>query len=227
MSLTPPPAEPVYAPAPVQKTENSFYSKVMLWLGISFATAAVGTFILGPLVPAALMMPLYFVVLIALIASAFARKAKKLMGVFAVVIPTILGVVLYPTLNAYVAAGAGNVVGMAALGTAFVFGVMAYWGWTSKKSMYRFMPAMFAIVLGIIVLSLLNAFLFQLPVLSFVISLAVVAIFSIYTFIDIQMIRDRVGADELPPSYYALNVFLDIYNLFTALLNIFGFLSND
>ncbi len=227
MSLIPPPAESAYAPAPAPKSENTFYSQVMLWLGISFAVAAVGTFILGPIVPPALVIPLYFVALGALIISAFARKAMKFMGAFAVIIPTILGIVLYPTLNAYIAAGSGDIVGMAALGTAVVFGTMAVWGWNSKKSMYRLMPALFAILIGVIVLSLLNAFFFQLTGLSFVISLAVVAIFAIYTFIDIQMIRDKVGADETPASFYALNVFLNIYNLFVALLNIFGVLADD
>lgn len=227
MSYSPPPAPAAYAPTPAPQAENSFYSKVMLWLGISFAVAAIGTFVLGPLVPPAAVLPLYLVVLVALIASAFARKAKKFMGAFAVAVPTVLGIVLYPTLNAYISSGSGDIVGMAALGTALVFGVMAYWGWTSKKSMYRAMPALFAILIGVIVLSLLNAFIFHLSVLSFVISLAAVGVFAVYTFIDIQRIRDRAGADQLPPSSYALDIFLDIYNLFVSLLNIFGFLSRD
>ena len=227
MTYSPPPAPAAYNTVPAPQDENSFYSKVMLWLGVSFAVAAVGTFVLGPLVPPAAILPLYLVVLVALIVSAFARKAKKFMGVFAVVVPTVLGIVLYPTLNAYISSGSGDIVGMAALGTALVFGVMAFWGWTSKKSMYRFMPALFALLIGIIGLSLLNAFFFHLPVLSFIISLVAVGIFAVYTFIDIQRIRDRVGADELPPSSYALDIFLDIYNLFVSLLNIFGFLSRD
>lgn len=227
MSYSPPPAPAAYAPTPAPQAENSFYSKVMLWLGISFAVAAIGTFVLGPLVPPAAVLPLYLVVLVALIASAFARKAKKFMGAFAVAVPTVLGIVLYPTLNAYISSGSGDIVGMAALGTALVFGVMAYWGWTSKKSMYRFAPALFALLIGIIALSLLNAFIFHLSVLSFVISLAAVGVFAVYTFIDIQMVRDKIGAEELPPSFYALNIFLDIYNLFVSLLNIFGFLSRD
>lgn len=223
----PPPAESAYLPAPSPQAENTFYSKVMMWLGASFAVAGIGTFVLGPIVPPSLILPLYLVVLGALLISAFARKAKKFMGAFAIIIPTVLGIVLYPTLNAYISSGSGDIVGMAALGTAVVFGVMAYWGWTSKKSMYRFGPALFALLIGVIVLSLLNAFLFHLPVLSFVISLVVVGIFAVYTFIDIQMVRDKVGADENPPSYYALNIFLNIYNLFVAMLSIFGFLSRD
>lgn len=227
VSNTPPPA-PLPAPQPQRNDEaNSFYAQVMLWLGISFAVAAVGTFIIGPMVPQSLILPLYIVVFVALLASGFARKTKKLMGVFAIAVPTVLGIVLYPTLNAYISSGSGDIVGFAALGTALVFGTMAYFGWTSKKSMTRFLPRLFAVLIGVIVLSLLNAFWFQLPILSFVISLVVVVIFSVYTFIDIQMIRDKVGADQLPPSYYALNIFLDIFNIFVALLNIFGFASSD
>lgn len=228
--MTYPTYSPPPAPAPQQPRQadgNPFYAQVMLWLGFSFAVAAIGTFVIGPMVPPALILPLYGIVFVALLASAFARKTKKMMGFFAIAVPTALGVVLYPTLNAYISSGSGDIVGFAALGTALVFGTMAYFGWTSKKSLNRFLPRMFAVLVAVIVLSLLNAFFFQLPALSLVISLAVVVLFSVYTFIDIQRIRDRTEADDMPASFYALNIFLNIYNIFVALLNIFGFASSD
>lgn len=225
-SYTPPPAPTPLPPQP-QGEANSFYAQVMLWLAASFAVAAVGVFVIGPMVPPALILPLFGLVFIALIASSFARKTKKLMGVFAIAVPTALGVVLYPALNAYISSGSGEVVGFAAMGTALVFGVMAYLGWTSKKSLTHFLPRMFAVLIALIVLSLLNVFFFQLPVLSLVISLVVVVLFSVYTFIDIQRLRDRAEGDGMPASGYALNIFLNIYNIFVALLNIFGFASSD
>lgn len=206
---------------------NSFYSKVMAWLALSFSIAAVGVFLIGPLVPPAFIMPLSIIVVVALIAASFSRKAMKLSAPFAIIIPLLLGVVLYPTLNYYVSSGMGNIIGMAAGGTAVIFGAMAILGWTSKKSLNNWAPKLFMIVLGMIAIGLLNSLFFHLTILSLIISMVAVVVFSIYTFIDIQAIRDRTPGNGIPASYYALNIFLDIYNIFVSLLNILGFVSRN
>lgn len=211
------------------KTEYSldnskFYSKVMAWVAGSFASATVGAILIGPMVPPALMMPLYIVTFIALMAAGFSRKMMALSGPFAVVIPLILGIILYPTLNYYISSGLGGVVGMAAGGTAIIFGGMALLGWTSNKNLNHLAPKLFFVFLGLIAMSFLNAFLFQLPIIAVLISGAVIVICSIYTFIDIQNLKNRSPYDAIPASRYALNLFLNIYNIFVSLLNILGFL---
>lgn len=206
---------------------NSFYSKVMAWLALSFSVAAVGVFLIGPLVPPAFILPLSIVAIVALIAAGFSRKAMKLSGLFSVVIPLILGITLYPTLNYYISSGMGNVIGLAAGGTAIIFGAMAILGWTSKKSLNKWAPKLFMIVIALIALSLLNTLFFKLSILSLLISMVVVVVFAIYTFIDIQAIRDRTPGNGVPASFYALNIFLDIYNIFVSLLNILGFVSRN
>lgn len=202
---------------------NEFYTRVLGWVAVAMLACGVGAGLVGPLVPDSLMIPLYFVALIALIAASFSRSLMKpaVSNTFAVAIPAILGVILYPTLNYYVGTGQGDIVYSAALGTAIVFGTMAVWGWVSKKNLDSWLPALFFITLGVIGASLLNAFVFQLVGLSLVISIGVVVIFSIYTFIDIQLIKRRAMGDA-PASFYALNLFLDIYNIFVALLRIIG-----
>ena len=205
---------------------SSFYSQVMMWLLIAFGAAAVGTVIIGPMIPPALIMPLSIVVIVILLVSSFVRSVSpKMSGIFAIAIPLMLGITLYPTLNYYVASGASDIVINALVGTAVVFGTMAMIGWTSEKSLDHWAGKMFAIVLGIIVLSLLNTFVLHMPMIGLMISVATLVIFSIYTFIDIQRIRDR-SMGNAPASAYALNVFLDILNIFTSLLRIFGFFSN-
>lgn len=220
MSITKP--HPGHTGIQEHKDNSDFYTQVMLWLTASFIAAAAGVWFIGPLIPQSLLMPLYFVALIALIASAFLRKVKGLSGILAIAIPTILGIILYPTLNHLVSTGAGDIVFTAAAGTAVIFGSMAIIGWTSQKSIQHWGGKLFAIVLGLIAISLLNTFILQMPILGLLISMAVLVIFSIYTFIDIQAIRDRSYGDA-PPSSYALNVFLDIYNIFVSLLNILNF----
>ena len=55
--------------SPVDTLGNGkFYSKVMSWVAGSFFSATVGAVLIGPLVPPALMMPLYIVALMALVA---------------------------------------------------------------------------------------------------------------------------------------------------------------
>lgn len=207
---------------PKRLDDNSFYGNVMFWLFLAFGAAGVGTYFIGPLVPPALMMPLYLATLAALLVSAFVRKSSFMSGLFTIAVPLVLGVMLYPTLNMHLATGSGDVVVMAAVGTAVMFGSMALLGWRSKKSLDGLSKPLFGVLIGVIVLSLLNAFLLHMTMLSLVISCAVLVIFAIFSYIDIQAIRDRKYGDSAPP--YALNVFLNIYNIFVSLLNILGFM---
>lgn len=205
---------------------GKFYSKVMTWVAASFLAATIGAVLVGPMVPVSLMMPLYVVAFIALLVAGFSRKAMQLSGAFAIGVPFILGIILYPTLNYYVSSGAGGIVGMAAGGTAVIFGGMAILGWFSKKNLDHLAPKLFFVLLGLIAMSFLNAFLFKLSILSLIVSAAVIVIMALYTFIDIQRLKNRDPYDQIPAAHYALNIFLNIYNIFVSLLNILGILRN-
>lgn len=204
----------------VASANQSFYREVMLWLLLCFAVTGFATYFIGPLIPPAAMMPLYIILLIAMIGSAFVRQTTKMSGILAILFSLGLGIILYPTLNYYVASGSGNIVLLALGGTAAVFGSAAVLGWRSSKSLESWSGKLFAILIGIIVVSLLNTFLFHMEFLYTLIAWVAVALFTVYTFIDIQRIRDRAG--DRPASWYALNIFLDIYNIFVSLLQIFG-----
>lgn len=204
---------------------NKFYAKVMTWVALSFLSATIGAMFIGPMVPTALMMPLYFVAFIALLVAGFSRKAMGLAPVFAIAVPLILGIILYPTLNYYLSNGMGDIVGISAGGTAVIFGAMAVIGWVSKINLNRWASKLFFILLGLIALSFLNI-IFQLPILTLVISATVIVVMSLYTFIDTQRLRDRTAGDTTPAAFYALNLFLNIYNIFVSLLNILGIVRN-
>lgn len=209
--------------------EPRFFSKVMTWLAFSFLAAIVGTVMIGPTIPPALLMPLYLVALGVLIFAAFARKAAQaLAGPLAIAIPTILGIVIYPTLNFYVSSGAGDVVTMAMAGTAIIFTLMAIWGWNAKKDLSGWYKPMFFILLGVIAVSLLNAFVFQLGGLQLMIAIVVLVMFSIYTVMDLQSLRnaEKYGTTA-HPAMFALNIFLNIWNIFVSLLQILGIFSSD
>lgn len=201
-------------------SSSPLYKKVMLWVAAQFGLATIGVLLIGPLVPVSFITPLYLILLFSMIIASFSRKAHKLSPIMAIVVPLILGVTLYSTLNYFIATGAGDIVALAAGGTAIIFVIMALWGYTSKKNINSWTGKMFVILLSIIALSLLNAFLLHLTFMSLIISIISVVLFSIYIFIDIQRIRDNAEFSDAPASLYALNIFLDIYNIFVALLNI-------
>lgn len=199
--------------------EDNFYRGVMTWLAVALGVAAGSAYILGPHVPEAFIMPLAIIMMVALIGASFSRKARQLSTVFIFVVPGVLGVLLYPLLTSMVGAGQGGIIVQAFAGTVIVFGTAAVLGWKSDKNMSGWHGPLFAIVLGVIGVSLLNFFFFQLPIVSYLISLAVLIVFTIYSFIDVQAVRKRAYGDELP-QFYALQIFLDIYNIFTALLRL-------
>ena len=204
---------------------QSVYSKVMLWLMVAFAATAFGVWFVGPLVPVSMINLLWVVALIALIVSGFLRHIKILAPIMAIAIPLVLGIILYPTLNYYFATGAGNIVLSAAAGTALTFGVAAIMGWRSEKSLDSKIPLMTAVLFGLIGVSLLNVFIFKLAGLSFIISLITVPLFALYTYYDLNKLRRQPNL--MSPASYALNIFLDIFNIFVSLLNIFGFTSRS
>lgn len=198
---------------------SDFYTKVIGWTTAAFVAAGLGAVAIGPFVPPAASLAISIGVIVLLLITAFVRVSPGMSNFLALLVPGVLGVALYPMLNTYVAAGAGDLVISAALGAVLIFGGMALWGWTSKRSLNKWSSKLFFILLGVIALSLLNTFLFKFTLLELVISAVTVVIFAIWSFIDIQAVRDKAHGDT-PASYYALSIFLDILNLFTALLRL-------
>lgn len=212
------------------KQLDSRYGSVMAWIAASFISFTLSAYYIGPHIPPQYAQGISIAVLLGLLVSAFARKLflnPIFSNAMALIVPAALGLVTYAVVNSYAAAGMTDTVVLAGLATIITFGVCAIYGWFSKKSINSWAGKLFAILLAIIGLSLLNAFFFHITGLSLIISIAVVVIFSLYTFMDIQAIRDRSADDIVPSSWYALNIFLDIYNLFMAFLNILGIASKN
>jgi FtsH-binding integral membrane protein len=83
---------------------------------------------------------------------------------------------------------------------------------------------LFGSVLALIVLSLSNIFL-QLPALSIGLSIAAIAIFSMFMVFDVQRV---VRGGETNYVMAATSIYLNIYNIFSALLQLLlAFTGND
>ena len=78
-------------------------------------------------------------------------------------------------------------------------------------------------VFGVIIASLINIFLLHAPMLSLVISAATAVIFSGFILYDMQRLRNSKGGTG-DAILLAVSIYLDIFNLFLAILQIMGFL---
>lgn len=206
-----------YRPQPrKQQASPSLLAPTAGFLALAFGISAVVGFIFGPLIPPAMTLPISIGVTVLLLASVLLRKIPGFSYILLVVIPSAIGLMLYPIIATTIAQGQASVVTFAFVGTFLIFSVTAVVAWFTEKTIYRVSGVLFGITLAIIAISLLNTFLFHLSVLSVIISIAVVIVFTIWTFIDIQTIRDGLAK----PVDMALNVFIDIVNIFLSLLNI-------
>ncbi|MGT2933197.1 Bax inhibitor-1/YccA family protein [Streptococcus catagoni] len=133
------------------------------------------------------------------------------------------------TLSFIIAAYARTTVIQAFVSSAAVFFAMSLIGARTKRDLSGLRKAMFAALIGIIIASLVNLFIGS-GIMSYVISIVSVLIFSALIASDNQMIKNvyqsRNGqvADGWAIAM-ALSLYLDFINLFISLLRIFG--SND
>lgn len=199
-----------------QQRQSNILAPTLSWTALAFVLMAAGGFLIGPLVPESMFTPLSTAVVIFMLASVFLRKIPGFAYVLFFIVPTVLGVILYPVINQLIAEGNASVITLAATGTGIIFGTTAIVAWITPKTIYRIAGILFGITVAMVVIGLLNSLFFHLSMLSLVISFAAVIVFTLWSFIDIQRLRDGRGK----PVEIALSIFLDIFNIFVSLLNI-------
>ena len=211
--------------ASVSTTERLvFIKKVYSLLALSMLTAAVGAYLgSGPLfLLVAPNMMLFFILQIGLIffASFAARKpGLNIIALFS--FTTVSGLTLGPLL-----ARVGPTIAAEAFAlTAITFVCLSAYVVYSKKD-FSFMSGF--LMTGLIVLvvgGLLNMFFIQSGMMHFVMSGASVLLFSGFILYDTSNILRYYGTDEHVSATLAL--YLDVLNLFIALLSILGIMSDD
>lgn len=111
----------------------------------------------------------------------------------------------------------GSLIAMAAGSTGAVFLAMSALATTIKRDLSFLGKFLFVGVIVLLVAALANAF-FQIPALALTISAVAVLLFSAYLLYDIARIVQG-GEDNYVVA--TLSVYLDIYNIFVSLLNLF------
>ena len=131
-----------------------------------------------------------------------------------------MGLMLTPLLTFTLGYGNGGTLIMLAFGgTASIFAVLASIATVSKRDFSGVAKFAFIGLCLIILASLANIF-FAIPALTLTISVLAIGIFSAFILYDVQRI---VNGGETNYISATLALYLDVYNIFTSLLQILGF----
>jgi modulator of FtsH protease len=135
------------------------------------------------------------------------------------------GVIITPLLTHVLSmSGGASIVANAFLMTAVTFGGLSLFAMKSAKDYTPFGKPLIIAVIVVIVFSLVNMFIFQSPIFHVLLSGGVFLIFSFLTVVDTQNI---IQGNFETPMDGAIQLYLDFLNMFTALLQIFGFMNSD
>ena len=111
--------------------------------------------------------------------------------------------------------------------TAATFGAMSLWGYTTKTDLTGFGSFLFMGLIGIVIASFVSFFV-QSTMLSWIISIAGVLIFTGLTAYDTQWIKNNYDVNDDGSAtgkkaiFGALKLYLDFINLFLMLLRLLG-----
>lgn len=135
-----------------------------------------------------------------------------------------MGMMLAPLLTHTLAYSNGASLIMTAFGgTAVVFAVMASIATTTKRDFSGMGSWLMAGVVVIILAAVANIFL-QMSVLSIVISVLTIGVFSAFILYDVQRILNGGETNYVTAT---LSIYLDVFNIFSALLRLLGIVGGD
>jgi len=135
-----------------------------------------------------------------------------------------MGLMLTPLLSRILGYANGGFLIMTAFGgTAAVFATLASVATVSKRDFSGMGTWLFAGVIILLLASIANIFL-HIPALAIVISVVAIAIFSAYILYDVQQI---INGGETNYIRATLALYLDVYNIFTSLLQLLGIFGGD
>ena len=135
-----------------------------------------------------------------------------------------MGYTLGPILNRYLSLpNGGEVVMMALGGTAVIFLALSAYGLMSRRD-FSFMGGFLTVGILVAFLAGLAALFFNIPALSLTVSAAFVLLMSGFILYETNSI---VRGGETNYVMATLSLFVAIFNLFTSLLHLLGFASNN
>jgi modulator of FtsH protease len=220
--------QPAYDVAVGQVARNKVLRNTFWLLALSMIPTVLGAF-----VGVSMQLPMFsgFMGFIVFMAIAFGfmyaiEKTKdSAVGVFVLLGFTFfMGLMLTPLLRHTLGYSNGGSLIMTAFGgTAVVFAVMASIATTTKRNLAGMGSWLTAGAVVILLAIVANIFL-QMPVLTIVISVLMIGVFSAFILYDVNRV---VNGGETNYITAALAIYLDVFNVFTALLRLLGIVGGD
>jgi modulator of FtsH protease len=204
-----------------------FMKKTYQLFAASMLAAAVGAYVAMPYAVqiSNYRWPLFGFVMVMLWFGLGATRNKPGLNLAALFITTFaMGVMIVPMLAYYIGMGMGAVIGNAFLSTSVLFGALSLFAINSKSDFSSWGKPLFITFVVLFVMSLVNYFLFHSPLMGVAISAGVLLLFSLFTIYDTQNIAN--GAYDSPVDA-AVSLFIDFFNMFTAMLHLLGLWGDD
>lgn len=205
----------------------SFMKKTYQLFAASMLASALGAYVAMPYAAeiANYRWPLFIFVIFMLWFGLNATRNKPGLNLAALFVTTFaMGVMIVPMLAYYIGMGQGVVIGNAFLSTSVLFGALSLFAINSKTDYSSWGKPLFITFIIVFIMSLVNYFIFNSPLLGIIISAAVLLIFSLFTIYDTQNIAN--GAYDSPVDA-AVSLFIDFFNMFTSMLHLLGIFGGD
>ena len=135
------------------------------------------------------------------------------------------GMALGVIVESYIQRGMGAIVISAAVTTAGLVTLLGAHAWTTKRDLSGLGGYLMAGLLAVVVASLVGIFL-RTPLFHLILSAATALVFSGFVLYDIQRLRNAEGT-QYDAVLLAVSIYLDIFNLFLAILRLFGILKGS
>jgi modulator of FtsH protease len=139
--------------------------------------------------------------------------------VFSVAEGLLLGLVV----ESYLAQGQAGIVVNAAVTTAALVLALGAYAWTTKRDLTGMGTFMTVALFAVIIAGLINLFFLHSGLLALLISAVTAVLFSAYLMYDLQRLKNTPVGTQGDAILFAVAIYLDIFNIFLAILQIFGF----
>jgi len=202
------------------KLIRNTYILLSLTLLFSTFTSVIAILTRAPMLPWWMVLIGYWGLLF--LTQALRNSAAGIISVFA--LTGFMGYTLGPILSMFLRLPNGHqIVGMAMAGTGGIFLGLSAYALVSRRN-FNFMSGFLMSGILVAFLAGIGAILFELPALSLAVSAMFVLLMSGFILFETS---NMIHGGETNYIIATINLYVSIYNLFTSLLHILGFLGSD
>lgn len=207
--------------------KNSIYSKMFGWLFIglliTFAAGyalSLNELLLMQILSIGIFPIIIIEIVVALLMGFRIQKMKPLTAKICYILYSIITGVTFSTI--FITFEMSSII-MIFLITAISFGILAAYGYFTKRDVTKIGNMLFVALLAIIIISIINIFLrsSSIEIGISIISILIFMGYVIYDMNNIKYLLDSIG-DDKAAVYGAFQLYLDFINIFIRLLQFFG-----